>query len=112
MGKSFPSFCPIGPWLVTADEIPDPQDLTLKLRVNGEVRQSGSTADMIFTVAAAIAHWSRLRLDPGDVILTGTPSGVAWGRKPDPAPFFLKLGDVVEAEVEGIGILRNRVVAA
>lgn len=111
LGKNFPSFCPLGPWLVTRDEIPDPQTLSLQLRVNGEVRQSGSTADMIFTLASAIAHWSKLRLDPGDVILTGTPSGVAWARKPDPAPYFLKVGDVVEAEIEGIGTLRNRVTA-
>ena len=110
MGKNFLSFCPIGPWLVTADEVPDPQRLGLTLKVNGELRQSASTADMEYTVADAVAHWSKLRLDPGDIILTGTPSGVAWARKPDPAPYFLRVGDIVEAAIEGIGVIRNSVV--
>lgn len=111
MGKSFPTFCPMGPWLVTTDEIRDPQALGLELRVNGEVRQSGSTADMIFTVAQAVSHWSKLRLDPGDVILTGTPAGVAWGRSPELSPYWLRVGDVIEAEIEQIGVLRNQVIA-
>lgn len=111
MGKSFPSFCPLGPWLVTSDEVSDPQNLALELRVNGEVRQSASTAKMLFTVADCVSHWSKLRLEPGDLILTGTPAGVAWARKPDPSPYWLKVGDLVEAEVERIGTLRNRVVA-
>jgi len=110
MGKNFPTFCPMGPWLALRDEIPDPQALRLQLRVNGEVRQSGSTAEMIFSVREMVAHWSRLRLEPGDLILTGTPAGVAMGRKPDPTPFWLKPGDVVEVEVERVGILRNVVI--
>lgn len=109
MGKNFPTFCPLGPWLTLRDEIPDPQALRVELRVNGETRQSGSTKQMIFTVSEIVAHWSKLRLDPGDVILTGTPAGVAFGRKPDPAPFWLKTGDVVEVDIERIGVLRNRV---
>jgi 2-keto-4-pentenoate hydratase/2-oxohepta-3-ene-1,7-dioic acid hydratase in catechol pathway len=111
MGKNFPSFCPMGPWMVLGDEIHDPQVLRLELRVNGQVRQSGSTADMIFTVSEMVAHWSRLRLEPGDLILTGTPAGVAMGRRPDPTAFWLKPGDVVEVEVEHVGVLRNTVVA-
>jgi 2-keto-4-pentenoate hydratase/2-oxohepta-3-ene-1,7-dioic acid hydratase in catechol pathway len=112
MGKNFPTFCPMGPWLVLRDEIPDPQALRLELRVNGEIRQSGSTAEMIFTVREMVTHWSRLRLEPGDLILTGTPAGVAMGRKPDPSRFWLKPGDVVEVEIEKVGVLRNTVVSA
>ncbi len=111
MGKNFPTFCPLGPWLVLRDEIPDPQALHLELRVNSETRQSDSTAEMIFTVREMVAHWSRLRLDPGDLILTGTPAGVAMGRKPDPTSFWLRPGDVVEVEIERVGVLRNVVVA-
>ncbi len=112
LGKNFPTFCPMGPWLTLRDELPDPQALRLQVRVNGELRQSGSTAEMIFPVREMVAHWSRLRLEPGDLILTGTPAGVAMGRKPDPAHFWLKPGDVVEVEVEKVGLLRNAVVPA
>src|SRR5919108_3540158 len=105
-GKSLDTFCPMGPVLVTADEIPDPQTLNITLRVNGETRQSSHTSKMIFPVDECIAVLSRgFTLLPGDVIATGTPEGVgaALGK-------FLKKGDKIEAEVERIGILANRVV--
>ena len=111
MGKSFPGFAPMGPYLVTADEIPDPQHLKLWLRVNGETRQDSNLGYMIFKIPDMIAYWSQMGLNPGDVLTTGTPRGVAAGRKPDQTPWWLKPGDVVEAEVENIGRLRNRIVA-
>jgi len=107
-GKSLDTFCPMGPVLVTADEIPDPQTLAIALRVNGETRQSSHTSKMIFPVDECIAVLSQgFTLMPGDVIATGTPEGVgaALGK-------FLKKGDKIEAEVERIGVLANRVVAA
>ena len=110
MGKSFPGFAPMGPYLVTADEISDPQNLKLKLSVNGEVRQDSHLGYMIFNIRAMIAYWSQMGLNPGDVLTTGTPRGVAAGRKPDQVPWWLKPGDLVEAEVEKIGCLRNRIV--
>ncbi len=106
-GKSLDTFCPMGPVLVTADEIPDPQTLAISLRVNGETRQSSHTSKMIFPVDECIAVLSQgFTLLPGDVIATGTPEGVgaALGK-------FLKAGDRIEAEVERIGILANRVAA-
>jgi 2-keto-4-pentenoate hydratase/2-oxohepta-3-ene-1,7-dioic acid hydratase in catechol pathway len=106
-GKSAPSFCPLGPWLVTRDEIPDPQALRLHLEVNGQTRQDSTTADMIFPVAKIIAYLSGfMQLNPGDVIVTGTPSGVGMGCKP---PDYLKDGDVVTVEVEGLGRQRQAV---
>jgi acylpyruvate hydrolase len=111
MGKSFPGFAPMGPYLVTADEIPDPQNLKVKLSVNGEVRQDSNLGFMIFNIRAMIAYWSQMGLNPGDVLTTGTPRGVAAGRKADQTPWWLKPGDLVEAEVENVGCLRNRVVA-
>jgi acylpyruvate hydrolase len=111
MGKSFPGFAPMGPYLVTTDEIPDPQNLKLSLRVNDEVRQDSNLGYMIFKVRDIIAYWSQMGLNPGDVLTTGTPRGVAAGRKPDQTPWWLKPGDVVEAEVETVGRLRNRIVA-
>jgi acylpyruvate hydrolase len=111
MGKSFPGFAPMGPYLVTADEVPDPQNLKLKLSVNGEIRQDSNLSYMIFKIRDMIAYWSQMSLNPGDVLTTGTPRGVAAGRKPDQTPWWLKPGDVVEAEVENIGALRNRIVA-
>lgn len=111
MGKSFPGFAPMGPYLVTADEIPEPQNLKLWLRVNGETRQDSNLGYMIFKIRDMIAYWSQMSLNPGDVLTTGTPRGVAAGRKPDQVPWWLKPGDLVEAEVEGLGYLRNRVVA-
>ena len=110
MGKSFPGFAPMGPCLVTADEIPEPQNLKLKLSVNGEVRQDSNLSYMIFKIREMIAYWSQMGLNPGDVLTTGTPRGVAAGRKPDQLPWWLKPGDVVEAEVESVGRLRNRIV--
>lgn len=111
MGKSFPGFAPMGPYLVTADEVPDPQNLKLWLKVNGETRQDSNLGYMIFKIREMIAYWSQMGLNPGDVLTTGTPKGVAAGRKPDQVPWWLKPGDVVEAEVEGLGRLRNRIVA-
>lgn len=109
-GKSFDTFCPLGPVVVTAEEIPDPQRLALRTRVNGETMQDSSTAEMVFGVAELLAFCSRsFTLEPGDVVLTGTPWGC--GEFMDP-PRSLAVGDVVEAEVEGIGTLRNPVVAA
>lgn len=100
-GKSSPTFNPLGPWLVTADEIADVQDLSLGLEVNGEVMQVGSTSRMIFGVAHIVHYLSQfLRLEAGDVINTGTPPGVGMGQKP---PRYLKAGDVVEAWIEGLG---------
>ncbi len=107
-GKSSPTFGPIGPYLVTADEVPDPQNLPLWLTVNNEMRQNSSTADMIFTVAECIAAVSEfLDLAPGDVITTGTPEGVGLGMKP---PVYLKPGDVIELEVADFGRQRQEVV--
>ena len=111
MGKSFPGFAPMGPHLVTADEIPDPQNLKLKLSVNGELRQDSNLSYMIFKIRDMISYWSQMGLNPGDVLTTGTPRGVAAGRKPEQTPWWLKPGDVVEAEVEKVGRLKNRIVA-
>ena len=109
-GKSLDGYCPIGPWLVTADEIPDPQDLALRLRVNGVLKQEGNTRDMIYQVKTIISLLSQgMTLEPGDIIATGTPSGVGFARKP---PEFLKAGDIVETEIDGLGLLRNEVVNA
>lgn len=107
-GKSFDTFCPLGPELVTADEIPDPQNLRLRCILNNEVMQDGNTSDMIFSVAQLVAFLSEgTTLLPGTVILSGTPSGVGFVRQP---PVFLKPGDVVSIEIEAIGTLTNRVV--
>lgn len=106
-GKSLDGTCPMGPWIVTADEIPDPHALTLRCCVNGVLKQESTTADMIFNIPTTIEILSRgMTLEPGDVIATGTPSGVGFARTP---PEFLKPGDVVECEIEGIGIIQNPV---
>ncbi len=108
-GKSADSFAPVGPYLVTKEEVADPQDLTMTLKVNDQVMQSGSTATMIFNVPQIIAHVSRfLTLRPGDIILTGTPPGVGSGQKP---PRYLRAGDSVTAEIAGLGQMRQDVVA-
>src|SRR5262245_43701977 len=105
-GKSFDTFCPVGPVVVTVDEIPDPQALALATRVNGEVMQDSSTAEMLFGVAELLAFCSRnFTLEPGDLLLTGTPWGCGYFMDP---PRGLEVGDVVECEVERIGVLRDR----
>ena len=109
-GKSLDRSCPTGPWVVTKDEIEDPQALNLVLRVNGTVKQEGNTSDMIYPVDAIIEWVSRgMTLLPGTLIASGTPDGVGFARTP---PEFLQPGDVMESEVQGIGRLRNRIVAA
>lgn len=108
VGKTFDTFAPTGPHLVTADEVPDPHKLSIRLRLNGKTMQDSSTSQMIFSVAATIAYLSQVfTLEPGDLIFTGTPPGVGFARKP---PVFLKGGDVAEVEIEGLGVLRNPVV--
>jgi 2-keto-4-pentenoate hydratase/2-oxohepta-3-ene-1,7-dioic acid hydratase in catechol pathway len=107
-GKTFDTFAPTGPVLVTKDEIPDPHALDISLRLNGETMQQSNTRQMIFTAARIVSYLSQIvTVEPGDLIFTGTPSGVGFTRKP---PVFLKGGDVVEVEVEKIGVLRNFVV--
>jgi 2-keto-4-pentenoate hydratase/2-oxohepta-3-ene-1,7-dioic acid hydratase in catechol pathway len=110
LGRMFDHFGPLGPYLVTADEISDPMGLKIQTRVNGEIRQSGNTRDMIWSIPQLIAYFSQATLEPGDIVSTGTPAGVAAGRHADEAPWFLNPGDIVESEVENIGILSNRVV--
>jgi 2-keto-4-pentenoate hydratase/2-oxohepta-3-ene-1,7-dioic acid hydratase in catechol pathway len=106
-GKSCETFNPFGPYLVTPDEIADPQDLRLRLWVNGEIRQDGTTADMIFSVDHLIWYLSQfMTLEPGDVINTGTPAGVGMGMKP---PRYLSAGDVIETEITGLGRHRSLV---
>jgi len=124
-GKNFDTCAPMGPVLVTADALPDPQDLALRTLVNGEVRQNNTTASMIWTVAELVRFFSTyLTLQPGFVISTGTPGGTAWGTDAElgarpltrddvaPAPGYLQPGDEVSCEIEGIGVLTNRVAAA
>ena len=106
--KAIDTFCPIGPWIVTADEIPDAHALAMELRVNGEVRQSGNTSDLLLTLPQLVAHHSPQGYSAGDLITTGTISGVA-AVQPNPFDFYLQPGDVVEASIEGVGTLRNRV---
>ncbi|WP_020395254.1 fumarylacetoacetate hydrolase family protein [Thiolinea disciformis] len=109
LGKSLDGACPIGPVIVTKDEISDPQQLTIACRVNGVTKQASNTRFMLFTIAEIIATLSRaMPLEAGDIIATGTPSGVGFARNP---PEYLQIGDVVECEVEKIGVLRNRVSA-
>lgn len=106
-GKSLDGTCPLGPWIVTRGEIPDPQNLRLRSRVNGVVKQDANTSQMIFKIPDIIAQLSLgMTLEPGDIIATGTPSGVGFSRTP---PEFLKPGDTVDCEIEGIGTLSNRV---
>jgi len=108
LGKSLDGTCPMGPVIVTADEIPDPQSLQLRCWVNGALKQHGHTRDQIFDIASVIATLSRgMRLEPGDIVSTGTPAGVGFARQP---PEFLRPGDVVECEIPEVGRLVNRVV--
>ena len=109
-GKSADTFGPIGPWMVTRDEVPDPQNLAMYLEVNGHRYQDGSTKTMHFDVATIVSHLSQfMSLQPGDVISTGTPPGVGMGQKPET---YLKPGDVIELEIEGLGKQRQNVVAS
>jgi 2-keto-4-pentenoate hydratase/2-oxohepta-3-ene-1,7-dioic acid hydratase in catechol pathway len=109
-GKSADTFAPIGPWLVTADEVPDPQNLNLWLRVNGRMRQKANTREMIFGVAFIVSYVSRfMTLMPGDIIATGTPPGVGLGATP---PTFLQKGDVVTLGIDGLGEQRQELVGA
>lgn len=108
LGKSFDGFAPLGPELVTADEVGDPHDLDIRLRLNGQTMQDSNTQHLIFSVDALVSYLSQVcTLLPGDLIYTGTPPGVGAARKP---PVFLKAGDEVEVEIEKIGVLRNTVV--
>ena len=109
MGKSFDTHGPIGPWIVTADEVPDPHALGLRCFVNSELRQSSNTSEMISNIWQQIAYLSTaFTLEPGDLIATGTPEGVGIGRDP---PEFLQIGDVVRCEIDGIGAIENRVIS-
>ena len=109
MSKSFPTFCPMGPAIVTADEIADPHKLKIELAIDGEVLQSSNTNELIFGVPELVEYLSSITpLEPGDVISTGTPGGVGMARKP---PRWLKPGDTVTVTVEGLGVLTNPVVA-
>ncbi|MGI6605247.1 MAG: fumarylacetoacetate hydrolase family protein [Firmicutes bacterium] len=108
-GKCLDTFAPIGPWLVTKDEVGNPEDLKVELRLNGETMQSSNTKNLIFGIAQLVSFLSRLMtLEPGDIIATGTPAGVGFARKP---PVYLRPGDTVEVEIQGLGILRNGVAA-
>jgi 2-keto-4-pentenoate hydratase/2-oxohepta-3-ene-1,7-dioic acid hydratase in catechol pathway len=108
--KAIDTFCPLGPWIVTPDEIADPHDLAMELRVNGKVRQTSHSGRMSVTIPEILAHYSPLGYSAGDVLSTGTVSGVA-GFSEDAAALYLKPGDVMEAEIERIGVLRNPVIA-
>lgn len=108
--KSIDTFCPFGPWIVTADEIPDPYNLALELRVNGEKRQVSNSSHMSVTIPQILSKFSPAGYSAGDIVTTGTVSGVA-AFSADPQAWYLKPGDVIEAEIEKIGILRNRVVS-
>jgi acylpyruvate hydrolase len=109
-GKTLDTFAPTGPWIVTADEIPDPQVLGIRCAVNGEIRQRDTTANMLFGVAHLIAFITQaITLDPGDLIFTGTPPGVGHGMDP---PRYLAVGDHVRVEIEGIGAIEHTIVAA
>jgi 2-keto-4-pentenoate hydratase/2-oxohepta-3-ene-1,7-dioic acid hydratase in catechol pathway len=108
-GKGFDTHCPLGPWIVTPDEIGDPQNVRLTTRINGAVKQDSNTRYMVFKLPRIIHEFSvGVSLQPGDVIITGTPSGVGFARKP---PEFLSVGDLMEMEIENIGVLRNRIAA-
>ncbi|HVN60617.1 MAG TPA: fumarylacetoacetate hydrolase family protein [Gaiellaceae bacterium] len=108
--KAIDTFCPLGPWVVTPDEIPDPHDLAMELRVNGESRQVSHSSRMSVTIPEILAHYSALGYSAGDVVSTGTVSGVA-GFSEDAATLYLKPGDVMECEIERIGVLRNPVIS-
>jgi 2-keto-4-pentenoate hydratase/2-oxohepta-3-ene-1,7-dioic acid hydratase in catechol pathway len=108
--KAIDTFCPLGPWIVTPEDIPDPHDLAMELRVNGDVRQTSHSGRMSVTIPEILSHYSALGYSAGDVVSTGTVSGVA-GFSEDAASLYLKPGDLIEAEIERIGVLRNPVVS-
>jgi 2-keto-4-pentenoate hydratase/2-oxohepta-3-ene-1,7-dioic acid hydratase in catechol pathway len=108
--KGIDTFCPLGPWIVTADEIPDPHNLAMELRVNGESRQRSHSSKMSVTIPEILAHYSPMGYSAGDVVSTGTVSGVA-AFSGDPKAWYLKPGDVMECEIEKIGVLRNPVIS-
>ncbi|MFN2628789.1 MAG: fumarylacetoacetate hydrolase family protein [Gaiellaceae bacterium] len=108
--KAIDTFCPLGPWIVTPDEIPDPHDLRMELRVNGAVRQTSHSGKMSVTIPEIISHYSALGFSAGDILSTGTVAGVA-GFSEDAASLYLKPGDVIEAQIERIGVLRNPVIS-
>lgn len=108
VGKSFDTHCPFGPWITTADEVPDPQSLRIQAWVNGESRQDSNTREMVFDVYAMVEHLSQaMTLEPGDLVLTGTPAGVGAVRNPR---VYMKAGDVVRVEIERLGHIENRIV--
>ena len=108
-GKTFDTFCPLGPWLVTKDEIPDPHNLAIRCRVNGQTVQDSNTGQLIFKIPALVSFLSQgMTLQPGDIVLTGTPAGVGFTRRPQ---ILLNPGDTVEVEIEGVGLLSNPVIA-
>lgn len=109
LGKSFDTHGPFGPWIVTADEVPEPQNLLITTTVNGDVRQRGTTADMIFDCSEIVAFLSKvMNLQPGTIVTTGTPAGVGLCRRP---PAYLRAGDLVTVDITGLGRLANRVIA-
>jgi 2-keto-4-pentenoate hydratase/2-oxohepta-3-ene-1,7-dioic acid hydratase in catechol pathway len=110
LGKMFDSFCPIGPWVITKDAVKNPMNLKVISKVNGKLRQNGNTKDMIWNIPQLIAYLSQMTLEAGDVILTGTPSGVAKGREPDQS-WYLKPGDKLTSEVEKVGSMTQEIVA-
>src|SRR5713226_5275269 len=111
LGKNFATFAPMGPFLVTPDQAGNPDSLGMELRVNGQTRQFSSTKNMVFKIRALIEFFSSMSLEPGDIITSGTPSGVAIYRKPDKTPFLLQPGDMIESKIENLGRLQNTVVA-
>ncbi|MFZ7104250.1 MAG: fumarylacetoacetate hydrolase family protein [Peptococcaceae bacterium] len=111
IGKSMDTFCPLGPYIVTKDEVPDPTNIRVQTFVDGESRQDSYTSNMIHSVPKLVSWWSQLTLEPGDIITSGTPGGVAGFRAPDPTPYFLRPGQTLEVKIEGVGTLRNRIVA-
>ncbi len=110
MGKNFDTFGPMGPLLVTPDQAGEPDDLAMELRVNGQTRQFSSTKNMVFKIRELIEFFSSMTLEPGDIITSGTPSGVAIYRQPDKEPYLLKAGDVIETKIANLGRLQNTVV--
>ena len=108
LGKSFDTSCPLGPWLTTKEEISDPQNLKMELRLNGELRQDANTSEMIYSIPKLVSWWSQITLEPGDVITSGSPSGVIAAM---PDPVWLAAGDRIEASIEGLDTLVNDIVS-